>query len=123
MGFMLTPASTDAVNRASRLVLRGSHGHHPDGPQLRGQPGSGHPWHGAGLTNCGRRVTSSLIAKGVRCRTGDDSRRPTNRASPRARAAARRPSRTSFASTSPTPSRTVFYIMAGDHGRRGGDRV
>ena len=30
-------------------LLRRGHRHHPDGPQLRGQPGPGHPRHGAGL--------------------------------------------------------------------------
>ena len=48
MGFMLGPASTDAVNRASRALLRRGHRHHPDGSQLRGQYGPGHPRHHPG---------------------------------------------------------------------------
>ena len=30
IGFMLGPASTDAVNRASQALVRGGYGHHPD---------------------------------------------------------------------------------------------
>ncbi len=48
VGFMLGPASTDAVNRASRLSYGEATGHHPDGAQLRRQPGPGHPGHAPG---------------------------------------------------------------------------
>ena len=48
MGFMLGPASTDAVNRASAAVLRRGHRHHPDRPQLRREPGPGDPGHDPG---------------------------------------------------------------------------
>ena len=43
MGLMLTPASTDAVNRGSWALLRRGDGHHPDGPKLCRQPWSCHP--------------------------------------------------------------------------------
>ncbi len=49
MGLMLTPASTDAVNRRFQSLLRRGHRHHPDGQELRRQPGSGHPRHHLGV--------------------------------------------------------------------------
>ena len=43
IGLMLTPASTDAVNRAPSTSLQRGHGHHPDGPQFRSQSRLGGP--------------------------------------------------------------------------------
>ena len=43
VGFMLGPASTDAGEPRLQAFLRRSHRHHPDGEELRGQPGPRHP--------------------------------------------------------------------------------
>ena len=45
IGLLLGPASTDAVNRAPSNELRRDHRHHPNQPQLRGQPRLGHARH------------------------------------------------------------------------------
>jgi hypothetical protein len=45
MGLMLGQANTDAINRASPVLLRRGHRHHPDGAQLRGQPRLRHLGH------------------------------------------------------------------------------
>lgn len=39
IGFIIAPASTDAVNRAHRRLVRRGHRHHPDRAQLRGERG------------------------------------------------------------------------------------
>ena len=45
MGLMLGQSNTDAINRASRLLLRRGDRHHPDRAQLRRQPRLRHPRH------------------------------------------------------------------------------
>ncbi len=50
MGFMLGPASTDAVNRASQALLRRGDRHNPDRPELRRQHGTRDTRHDLGFT-------------------------------------------------------------------------
>ena len=82
-------------------LLRRGHRHHPDGAQLLGQPGPGHPGDGAGHRDA---LPADHLARGPgACHGG---RRPPRRPdwpSPRGAAAVSPPSPTSTASTSPTP--------------------
>ena len=105
MGFMLGPASTDAVNRASPALLRRGDRHHPDRPELRGQPRPGHPRHDPRLADAHPRYH---LARSRLGRAGRRGRTPRRRASPQSQggtAGAPRRSRTSSGSTSPRPRR------------------
>ena len=100
MGFMLTPANTDAVNRASRL----SYGEATGITQtVRNYAASlGFAILGTILvTQLRSRVTSSLIAQGVRPARAAPRHRSSGR--PRTPGPARPPFPTSSGSTSPTP--------------------
>ena len=100
MGMMLGPASTDAVNRASRLSYGEASGHHADGPQLRRQPGSRDP-------RLDPRLAAALAHHHLADASGSDERAGARRArraspnSPRAPAGAPRRFPTSSGSTSP----------------------
>jgi MFS family permease len=110
MGFMLTPASTDAVNRASRL----SYGEATGITQtVRNYSASlGFAILGTILvTQLRSRVTSSLIAQGTKPARAAAEAANIGQAQNRANSSARIPHfiRLDFAYA----SRTVFYVMAG----------
>jgi hypothetical protein len=92
------PAPTPSTGRPA--LLRRGHRHHPDGPELRRQPGARHPRHHPGLAD-------ALPDHHVAGRPG----RPTRPAAARRRSLSQsqggsgstRPSRISSGSTSPTP--------------------
>ena len=111
MGLMLGPASTDAVNRASRF----SYGEATGITQtVRNYAASlGLAILGTVLvTELRSRVTSSLVAQG-RAHAQGGRRGAPGFADPRAVGAARRRSPTSSASTSPTPPGRCFWSWPG----------
>ena len=111
MGFMLGPASTDAVNRASTALLRRGHRHHPDGQELRRQPGPRHPRHRSWSPDMRHQVTYVADRPGRAQRAGAA---PRPRSCPRPGAAAAASAsiphfiRLDFAHA----TQTVLYIMA-----------
>ena len=86
--------------------LRRGHRHHPDGPQLRGQHGPGHPRHDPGHRDA--QPPHHLAGRSRRARPAARPRRPgpcRRRTAAAAGPGASRRSRTSSGSTSPSPRR------------------
>ena len=115
MGFMLGPASTDAVNRASRLSYGEATGITQTVRELRGQPGPGHPGHGPGHPDA---LAGDHLAGGPggARRPGAATRRrpsPRPRAGTAASASIPHFVRLDFADA----TRSVLIGMVGGHGR------